>query len=43
MRYSGLAYRLPRFLKRHILHFEVEIEDAVAAFVCALRGLTTNR
>ncbi len=32
MRYSGLAYRLPRPVKRHILHFEVEIEDAVAAF-----------
>ena len=32
MSYSGLAYRLPRFLRRHILHFEVEIEDAVAAF-----------
>jgi SAM-dependent methyltransferase len=32
MRYSGLAYRLPRPLRRHILHFEVEIEDAVAGF-----------
>jgi SAM-dependent methyltransferase len=32
MKYSGLAYRLPRFLKRHVLHFEVEIEDAVADF-----------
>ncbi|HTS67120.1 MAG TPA: class I SAM-dependent methyltransferase [Candidatus Acidoferrales bacterium] len=30
MRYSGIAYRLPRFLKRHVLHFEGEIEDAVA-------------
>lgn len=29
MRYTGLAYRLPRPLRRHILHFEVEIEDAV--------------
>jgi SAM-dependent methyltransferase len=36
MSYSGLAYRLPRFLKRHVLHFEVEIEDAVAAFADAL-------
>jgi SAM-dependent methyltransferase len=36
MRYSGLAYRLPRFLKRHVLHFEVEIEDAVAAFARVL-------
>jgi SAM-dependent methyltransferase len=35
MRYSGLAYRMPRFLKRHILHFEVEIEDSVAAFAHA--------
>lgn len=36
MKYTGLAYRLPRPLRRHILHFEVEIEDAVAAFA---RGL----
>jgi len=39
MRYSGLAYRLPRFLKRHVLHFEVEIEEAVAAFAHALPPL----
>jgi SAM-dependent methyltransferase len=39
MRYSSVAYRLPRFLKRHILHFEVEIEDAVAAFAHALPPL----
>ena len=32
MSYTSLAYRLPRPLRRHILHFEVEIEDAVAAF-----------
>jgi SAM-dependent methyltransferase len=32
MSYTRLAYRLPRVLRRHILHFEVEIEDAVAAF-----------
>ena len=32
MSYTALAYRLPRFLKRHVLYFEVEIEDAVAAF-----------
>jgi SAM-dependent methyltransferase len=31
MRYSALAYRLPRPLRRHILHFETEIDDAVAA------------
>ncbi|MGO9262548.1 MAG: class I SAM-dependent methyltransferase [Bryobacteraceae bacterium] len=36
MKYSDLAYRLPRPFRRHILHFEVEIEDAVAAFA---RGL----
>jgi SAM-dependent methyltransferase len=34
--YSGLAYRLPRPLKRHVLHFEVEIDDAVAAFARTL-------
>jgi SAM-dependent methyltransferase len=32
MKYTGLAYRLPRPLRRHILHFESEIEEAVAAF-----------
>ena len=32
MRYTEAAYRLPKALRRHILHFEVEIEDAVAAF-----------
>ena len=32
MNYSRLAYRLPRPLRRHILHFEVEIADAVEAF-----------
>jgi len=36
VRYAELAYRLPRPLRRHILHFEVEIEDQVAAFA---RGL----
>jgi SAM-dependent methyltransferase len=34
--YTGIAYRLPRVLRRHILHFEVEIEDAVAAFAQSL-------
>ena len=37
MKYSGLAYRLPRFLKRHILHFEVEIECGVEAFAGQLK------
>ena len=32
MSYTEIAYRLPRPLLRHILHFEVEIEDAVARF-----------
>ena len=36
MRYSGLAYHLPKPLRRHILHFEVETQDAVAAFARAL-------
>jgi ubiquinone/menaquinone biosynthesis C-methylase UbiE len=39
MRYSELAYRLPGPLRRHILHFEAEIEAAVAAFA---RGLPAN-
>src|SRR4051794_57770 len=34
--YTGIAYRLPRPLRRHILHFEVEIQDAVAAFARAV-------
>jgi len=37
MRYSALAFRLPRPLRRHILHFEAEIEDAVAALARGLR------
>ena len=36
MRYSALAYRLPKPLRRHILHFEAEIDDAVAAMAGAL-------
>jgi len=36
MSYSGIAYRLPRWLKHHVLHFEVEIEDAVTAFAHSL-------
>jgi SAM-dependent methyltransferase len=38
MSYSALAYRLPRPMRRHILHFEVEIEDAVAQFARSLPG-----
>jgi SAM-dependent methyltransferase len=36
MKYTGIAYRLPRFLRRHILRFETDIEDAVRAFAVAL-------
>ena len=36
MSYTALAYRLPKPLRRHILHFEVEIADAVAAMASAL-------
>jgi SAM-dependent methyltransferase len=33
---SALAFRLPRPLRRHVLHFEAAIEDAVAAFARSL-------
>jgi SAM-dependent methyltransferase len=36
MKYTSLAYRLPRPLKRHVLHFESELDEAVAAFARAL-------
>jgi SAM-dependent methyltransferase len=36
VRYSAIAARLPAPLKRHVLHFEALIEDAVAEFA---RGL----
>lgn len=36
MSYTAPAYRLPRPLRRHILHFEVEIAERVAAFAQAL-------
>src|SRR5665811_2592009 len=36
MSYTEIAYRLPRPLRRHILYFESQIEDAVAAFARAL-------
>ena len=32
MSYSGLAHRLPRVLRQHVLHFECAIEDAVTQF-----------
>jgi SAM-dependent methyltransferase len=36
MKYTGIAYRLPRLFRRHILCFETDIEDAVRAFAAAL-------
>lgn len=36
MSYTAIAYKLPRFLRRHVLHFEVEIEDAVSSFAESL-------
>jgi len=36
MNYSALADRLPRVLRRHVLHFEAAIEDAVAGFAAGL-------
>ena len=38
MSYTSLAYRLPRGLRRQILHFECEIEDAVMRFAAGLKG-----
>lgn len=32
MNYAAASQRMPAFLRRWILHFEAEIEDAVAAF-----------
>jgi SAM-dependent methyltransferase len=32
VKYTALAYRLPRALRRHVLYFEAEIEVAVAGF-----------
>lgn len=37
MRYSAIANRLPAPLRRHVLHFEASIGDAVAAFAADLR------
>jgi SAM-dependent methyltransferase len=36
MRYTGIAYRLPKPLRGHILHFETQIEDAAARFGASL-------
>ena len=36
MKYTDLAYRLPLPLRRHILHFEVEIDQSLRAFAAGL-------
>jgi SAM-dependent methyltransferase len=36
MSYTAVAYRLPKLLRRHILHFEVEIAEAVEKFGLSL-------
>jgi SAM-dependent methyltransferase len=36
MTYTAFADRLPRALRRHILHFECSVEDALAAFAAAV-------
>jgi SAM-dependent methyltransferase len=36
MRYSAIADQLPRPVRRHVLHFEASIEDAVGRFAAAL-------
>ena len=38
MSYSAIADRLPGFLRRHILHFEASIEDALAEFGQGVRA-----
>jgi SAM-dependent methyltransferase len=38
MNYTAIADRLPRALRRHVLHFEAAIEDAVARFAAALEA-----
>ena len=37
MNYSSLAYKLPHPVRRHVLHFESEIEDAVSEFAAKLK------
>jgi SAM-dependent methyltransferase len=36
LKYTALAYRLPRPLRRHVLHLETEIEEAVASLARTL-------
>ena len=36
MTYRAIERRLPRFLRRHVLHFESAIEDSLASFSAGL-------
>ena len=36
MKYTDIAYRLPRPLRRHVLYFEAEIEEAIRTFAARL-------
>ena len=36
MSYTGIAYRLPRRLRRHVLHFEEEIAESVGGLAASL-------
>lgn len=36
MRYNAIQRRLPRFLRRHILHFESQIDNSLARFAAHL-------
>ena len=38
MKYTGLAYRLPRPLRRHILNFEAQIDEAAASFAAGMEA-----
>ena len=40
MKYTEIAYRLPGPLRRHILHFEAEIDDSVRAFATEIPANT---
>src|SRR5262249_16386958 len=36
VKYTDIAYRLPRALRRHVLYFEAEIEEAIRTFAARL-------
>ena len=40
MKHTALAYRLPGFLRRHVLHFEASIQDRLEAFARSLSAGT---